>query len=327
MIRQRVDRHGNISELEPESQLPGCRLPVSEVGVIKAGTVKKWMAAKKRWDVKFASTKRRVQKQRAMEFAKGYQTFRDGEIPPPSALASRRRIAGDLREEKRQKSAALSLWAVWGSKHDEETIQHEKQLEEGLDEPSVLVVAPTNEAEDGGSKSRASQSRGFSKGHSRSRSRRRIVTDEHQTEESDIDEDTPAAVLHRRLTRERGGVGGSDAGQLTPEFLTTLSFTVHPPPVDETELKRPKLNGIAFPFSLKQEGASASMITLTSSVGVGPTADVGTEATKDSGVVPNEADIEAVRRTSAAGVSLEHGRPLIEPFVSAEENLPTLSSL
>ena len=110
---------------------------------------------------------------------------------------------------------------------------------------------------------------------------------------------------------------------------------MHPPPVNETELKRPKLNGIAFPFSLKHEGASASMVTLTSSVGVGPSVDVSTEEAKDSGVEPNEADIEAARRTSAAaGASQEHEnatavsaeRPVIETFVSVEEYFSAVSS-
>jgi hypothetical protein len=62
MIRQRVDRHGIISPLEPESELPGCNLPPSEVGVIKEGPVKKWMNAKQEWDTRYASAKRRVQK-------------------------------------------------------------------------------------------------------------------------------------------------------------------------------------------------------------------------------------------------------------------------
>jgi hypothetical protein len=333
MIRQRVDRHGNISELEPESELPGCNLPISEIGVIKEGPVKKWMIAKQKWDVKFAATKRKVQKQRATEFAKGYQQFGGGEKPPPSALAGRRKLEGEVKEEKQKQNAALSMWARWGSKHDEEAIENEKQMEEG---PDVMVRVPPNDADTRGTPKRMSHSRGVSQGHCRSGSRRRIVMDEHQTDESEIDEDTPAAVLYHRLKRERGEVGASGT---TPDFLATPSLAVHPPPVDETELKRPKLGGIAFPFSLKQEGASASMVTLTSSVGVGPTADVRSEGARDSGVKANEADIEAAkaarRSSTAAGASQEHGnetgesskRPPMETFVSAEEYLPTVSSM
>jgi hypothetical protein len=337
MIRQRVDRHGNISNLAPESELPGCCLDISEIGVIKAGTVRKWMDAKKRWDVKFATAKRKVQKQRAMEFAKGYQQFGPGEKPPPSALAGRRLRDKELREEKKQKSAALSLWALWGSRHDEETIAHEKQMEDG---PDVFIAPPTNGAETARTPGQ-SQSRGPSKGHSRSRSRRRIVMDENQTEESDIDEDTPAHVLHRRITQERGEVPGPGTGALTPEFLATPALAVQPPSVDETELKRPKLNGIAFPFSLKQEeGRSASLLTLTSSVGVRPGKELEAAISKDSGVKANAVDIEAARaarRSSAVPGSAEPApatatatatdteRPPMETFFSAQEDLPKVS--
>lgn len=298
MIRQRVDRHGNITELEPEAELPGCSLPVSEVGVIKEATVIKWMAAKTKWDIKFASTKRKVQKQRAMEFAKGYQQFGDGEVPPPSALAGRRKLGGDLKEEKKKQSTALSLWASWASKHDEETIHNVMEADQG---PDVLVATPTNDPHARGIEDSSNQSRGVGRGHNRSRSRRRIVTDQHQTDGSDIDEDTPAAVLHRRLEHYRDQVEDFKARHLTPNFLATSPASVASP-VDETELKRPKLGGIAFPFSLKQEGASASMVTLTSCVGVRPALDVGSEGARDSGVAANETDIEAARAARKSSV-------------------------
>ena len=99
----------------------------SEIGVIKGGPVRKWMAAKKEWDTKFASAKRRVQKQRAKEMRKGYQQFGAGEVPPPSALAGRRKTGEKLREEKRTKSMGMTLWALWGSKHDEKA--NELELE------------------------------------------------------------------------------------------------------------------------------------------------------------------------------------------------------
>jgi len=127
MIRQRVDRHGIISPLEPESELPGCTLSPSEIGVVKAGPVKKWMTAKREWDTKYASAKRRVQRQRAREMAQGYQQFGNGEVPPPSALAGRRKTGDDLREKKKERSWGMSLWSLWGSKHDEQTMQREQE--------------------------------------------------------------------------------------------------------------------------------------------------------------------------------------------------------
>jgi hypothetical protein len=143
MIRQRVDRHGNTSHLEPESELPGCSLPPSEIGIIKEGPVKKWMAAKREWDTKFASAKRRVQKQRANEMAQGYQQFSDGEVPPPSALAGRRKTgAADVKEEKKKRSMGMSLWSLWGSKHDEDTIKLEQEADK---QPETTIASSMGE--------------------------------------------------------------------------------------------------------------------------------------------------------------------------------------
>ena len=121
MIRQRVDRHGFIFPLEPPSSMQALHISPDEIGVLKPGPVRKWLAAKKQWDSKFAKEKRRVQRQRMKEMAQGYQGFGDGEVPPPSALAGRRGLAMP-KEEKKKQSWGMSLWAIWGSKHDENTV-------------------------------------------------------------------------------------------------------------------------------------------------------------------------------------------------------------
>ena len=121
MIRQRVDRHGGIFPLDPPSALPALQMSANEIGVIKPGPVKKWLAAKKEWDSKFAREKRRVQKQRIKEMVEGYQGFGDDEVPPPSALAGRRGRSMP-KEQKQGRSWGMSLWSIWGSKHDESTV-------------------------------------------------------------------------------------------------------------------------------------------------------------------------------------------------------------
>ncbi len=121
MIRQRVDRHGNIYPLDPPSALPSLQMSPNEIGIIKPGPVKKWLAAKKEWDTKYAKEKRRVQKQRANEMAQGFQGFGNDEVPPPSALAGRRGL-NMPKEEKRRRSWGMSLWSLWGSSHDENTV-------------------------------------------------------------------------------------------------------------------------------------------------------------------------------------------------------------
>ena len=120
MIRQRVDRHGNIYPLEPAADLPALQMSPNEIGVIKSGPVRKWMDAKRTWDSKYGTQKRKVQKQRIKEMAKGYRTFGDDDVPPPSALAGRRRE--HMPEEKKKKSMGLSMWSLWGSAHDEKTV-------------------------------------------------------------------------------------------------------------------------------------------------------------------------------------------------------------
>jgi hypothetical protein len=122
MIRQRVDRHGIIYPLAPAAALPALQIPPEEVGVIKPGPVRKWLAAKGEWDRKYARERRQVQKARARELAEGFEAFPGGESPPPSALAGRRHK--DIPPEtKKGRSWGMSLWSLWGSKHDEMTVR------------------------------------------------------------------------------------------------------------------------------------------------------------------------------------------------------------
>ena len=128
MIRQRVDRHGTVYPLGPTSSLPALQMPPSDIGVIKPGPVRKWMAAKKVWDKKFAKELLRVQKQRAKEMAQGYEVFGNDEVPPPSALAGRRGL-NMPKEKKKGLSWGMSLWSLWGSAHDEKTVSPAVPLE------------------------------------------------------------------------------------------------------------------------------------------------------------------------------------------------------
>ena len=121
MIRQRVNRHGQIFPLDPPASMPALQISANEVGVIKPGPVKKWLSAKKQWDQKYAREKRKVQKQRAREMAQGFQGFGNDEVPPPSALAGRRGLSMP-KEEKKTKSWGMSMWSLWGSSHDENTV-------------------------------------------------------------------------------------------------------------------------------------------------------------------------------------------------------------
>jgi hypothetical protein len=149
--------------------------------------VRKWMAGKREWDTKYASSKRRVQKQRAKEMMAGYRTFGDGEVPPPSALAGRRRKDDGDREEKAKKGWGLSLWSKWGSKHDKETKEREEQMDREAETSTVTEAEGANSRplHDIETKEGEKMKVPRQKSQSRSRSRRKTVTDRHQTEQQD----------------------------------------------------------------------------------------------------------------------------------------------
>merc|ERR1711939_90007 len=67
MIRQRVDRHGDIYNLDPASDIPALQLSPEEIGILKEGPVKKWLVRQEKWNKKFASTKRDLQRKRASQ--------------------------------------------------------------------------------------------------------------------------------------------------------------------------------------------------------------------------------------------------------------------
>ena len=120
MIRQRIDRNGNINPLPPPTELEALQLSASEIGVIKPGPVQKWMTAQRQWNEKFARQKRAVQKKRIQDMERGFEGF-DGETPPPTALAGRR-VKGMKKEKAKKRSWGMGLWSLWGSKHDMITV-------------------------------------------------------------------------------------------------------------------------------------------------------------------------------------------------------------
>lgn len=145
MIRQRIDRHGRIFPLAPESELPACNMSPEEIGMIKPGPVRKWIGTKKVWDSKYSNQKRSVQKKRAEGIAIGYEKFGD-DIPPPSALAGRRLIGVEVKPDKpSKKSWGMAMWSGWGSKHDELTMNRE----ENADKAGRGVTTTTASAGDG----------------------------------------------------------------------------------------------------------------------------------------------------------------------------------
>ncbi|TPX10194.1 uncharacterized protein E0L32_001391 [Thyridium curvatum] len=315
MIRQKVTRHGDVFPLAAPAELPGCCLDRELIGVPKQGPVGKWLQTKQHFNSKFSGTKDKMHKRRLKDFAVGYETFGEGEYPPPSALAGRRRIGADLSEKKKTRSMGLSLWSLWGSKHDEETVAREQQADA---QPEVKTATaaegsgsrPFNEIEKQAPPEALSAA-------SRSRSRRRIVKDELQADhEDEVDENTSIADL---LARRQDGIvdGEAKPGLLSPNSALDTGVSG----------KRPFLNGIAMPFSLNKEPETASMLTL--------------DSTMDQSKLPNSRPMSPATMRSADGISTHLASPLakevdstattplerpgMETFVTAVEDLPTVN--
>ncbi len=267
MIRQRVDRHGNIFPLDPPSSIPALQISPNEIGVIKPGPVQKWLNAKRDWDTKYAREKRKVQRQRIKEMAEGYQGFGDDEVPPPSALAGRRGLRMP-KGEKRKRSWGMSLWASWGSTHDEHTMNREEKADKAV---GTSTATKTN-----GENARPADAT-LAHALSRSRSRRRDVADIGQANNY-VDENTTAAELDRRQ-EEKSPTNGmaSDPNHLAPSVVVSDHSTTEPKGQAASQYlspnaNRPKSDGIAFPFKLSthlvDDGRNASTVTLQSQAGV-----------------------------------------------------------
>lgn len=336
MIRQRVTARGKIFPLPPAEELPACTVEREWIGTVKVGTVRKWLAHKKRWDTKFAKAKRQIHKQRLDEMKIGYEVFGEGEFPPPTALAGRRKIGSLEAESKKARSLGLSLWSFWGSKHDEMTVQREERADR---EPKITVDAPaesegTPSMSDDHRQERQTERPKFPT--SRSQSRRRIVKDESQVEKaSGADETTPIADL-LALRRKKNDESSAEAEQRQRDLLS-------PNDVPDTGVtgNRPYLDGISLPFSLgknKNREDNASMMTLTSGMGMdmdrsaAPSVRAQTPNPEveldDGGIRTGRTEGRAFFLTPLAspglpspGLASPGERPGLERFVTAQEDI------
>ncbi|KAB5566517.1 hypothetical protein GE09DRAFT_1284287 [Coniochaeta sp. 2T2.1] len=326
MVRQRITRHGDILPLPPPEDLPGCTMSNDMVGVIKQGPVKKWLDQKRKWDSRYKSVKAKVHEKRVRDAKAGFESFGAGEMPPPSALAGRRKMGGEMmKEKKRVKSYWLSVWSLWGSKHDEMTVERERAADgrekvEAID-PKGHATEELETREDGGvvagGDDRAGRAGVEEHGIalSRSGSRRRAVTDENQTgSRDDLPKDRENATPHD------DGRDARDTNFLSPNYGAETSVTG----------KRPRVDGVAMPFSVKKEAETASMITLNSGRMEGGASRQSGTPQPMSPVTLNEKDDGRSDGDGDASVGgLTPGfqtpaleRPGLDTFVTAAEDLP-----
>lgn len=336
IVRQRITRHGDIFPLPEPDQLPGCVMSNDLVGVIKQGPVKKWLEQKGKWDSRFKGIKARVHEKRMKDARAGFESFGAGEMPPPSALAGRRKIGGDMMKEKKKvKSYWLSLWSLWGSKHDEMTVERERVAEgrektEVVDENGEQYVANDEERQDGTAVASSNDREGRPGAKetagdlSRSRSRRRTVTDQNQTGSlNDLVQSADSAPY-------TPATNGKDTNHdfLRPDYVPDTGVTG----------KRPRVEGIAMPFTLKKEAETASMITLNSGRMEGMQSRQGDRTPRPMSPVTSDErhsdnwgeSRDAEYAVGGLATELQTSaleRPGLETFVTAAEDLPTMKGV
>jgi len=360
MIRQCVTRHGNILPLDPEAELAGCTVKPCDIGVVREEVVAKWLETKQTSDKRYAREKAKIYKKMVKDMASGYLEFGDGEDPPPSALAGRRQSPSALTETKKKKSLGLSLWSLWGSKHDQKTVAREQKADASPETKSATAEEGTG-ARSFPDLERQDPAPMFDD-QTHTRSRRRTVVDENQTGGGGAS-NAPDRTLVEELIRQRKVAEAENKAR--PEEEQT--------PDTGIEGKRPMIDGIAVPFSLKKEPDSASLVTLHSTGGVtSPVSPMAVVVVKDETAEDTNGEVEhhgkhpviegglsvpfAVRKEAetasmvtlssnlsgpqavpamqpvdsmmddAASTDTEKGpeRPPMETFVTAAEELPTI---
>lgn len=315
------------------------------VGVVKQGPVEKWLQQKRQWDQRFASTKRKVHKQAVKDLAVGYEGFGEGELPPPSALAGRRKKDGATKTRRRTKNTGFALWSLWGSKHDKMTMNREIRAEKDNQE---VEFRPASATEGQGARSfgdienQASaapkSAPGSPQGRSRRPSRKRRVTYERQDKEAD--EHASATDL---VAKQDGDAEKKPSEQLlSPGYQLEVGIG--------STGKRPYVGGIAVPFSLKKEAETASMLTLTSHMshmgpdtprtstsrpmspeGAAPVTHAGEgeetaqgNSNSDTHEGKGKGKEVAVDGDATTVAEAPAERPGLETFATAQEDLPTV---
>ncbi|PGH27731.1 hypothetical protein AJ80_00518 [Polytolypa hystricis UAMH7299] len=241
MIRQRVAKNGVLHPLPHKSSLPALQLRPSEVGMVKPGPVRKWMAAKEVWGNKYAKDALRVRKQRIKELLLALEDLEPGELPPPSSLVARKNAYLLESKKKHKKNHAISLWSKFASKHDVKTLEKE-EMEAASGKTTTTTTQPSTPrgllglSEMGRRSSQRSRGRDISSDNSaraRSVSRTRPVMDEGQANESH------EALVQQRLDDQlRAHITPTPNTHLTAGGVPLINITSPTEPQFHSKLSR-----------------------------------------------------------------------------------------
>ncbi|KAF4125566.1 Acetyl esterase/lipase [Geosmithia morbida] len=260
MIRQRVDRHGVTFPLAKEEDLQACCVPSHQVGSIREAQVQKWLTAKRRWDTKYSGTKAKVYKKIIDDMAVGYVEI-PGESPPPSALVGRWRV--DTKDKttktKQIKSLGLAVWSLWGSRYDEAAVERQRNADPEGQKGTVVDKEHGEGARSFGDITTQEPATTMpDNSHSRGTEATSIAGGEEEKQQwaptDSTEETTPVSDLLARRRRKEAESAAADPYSLLPNANTGATG------------KRPFIEGIAMPFTIKKEADTASMVTLNSSM-------------------------------------------------------------
>ena len=344
MIRQRVDRHGVIYSLPPPKKLDGCCVDKESVGQVKEGPVRKWLDMRQQWSRKFERAERNVLKKReelrGLASTDGKDSRENGPIaagerPPPTAIVGwewRVREAKRINRGRGKRSWGMSLWSLWGSSHDEATIEREEKKERGVLDRGRKRERGDSRAQSGKTND-GKQARPGLEDMGRNKSHHSAVKDLEQA----LMDDHGANVQKEGSSAEKLVQHGEVQPQEQSEQPTSPAITVEgtgteSEPSELTFLSphssRPALGGVAMPFKLATPpaaGLNASTLTLASvEHGVPPVEEIEkdeetTEASTDVAGMREEGNAESERIVDAGEVVAAETRPEPQTFVTAKD--------
>lgn len=140
--------------MEPFSEMQISKIPASEIGTVKQGPVKKWLAKRDAYDKKYGKELKELERIKILDRAKakasGFLTGDlYGENPPSCALAAwsdqdmARKVGKSVDEVGEKTNKAIALWVKVASKPDEDMAN--KTTTENIDQSEIAAQEKANE--------------------------------------------------------------------------------------------------------------------------------------------------------------------------------------
>lgn len=61
MIRERVDVHGRVRQLEPMEDIPSLQIPSDQMGLLREAPARRWLSGQEAWDRRYKTVGKRVE--------------------------------------------------------------------------------------------------------------------------------------------------------------------------------------------------------------------------------------------------------------------------